>query len=328
MVNGAPGSAWASIRLIADNEGEERMLRGTPSSDDDTPLRADHLFDLASLTKIYITVAALRLVEDGRIDLDAPVAEVLPVGSGAGAEQITLRHLLTHTSGLPAEGSLWRQGMNSEALREALLRSELRAEPGRDHSYSDVGFVATGELLERVSGQTLDVLVGAVAATLGANTLTWKPDPTNSVATETQPHRGPVRGEVHDEAAHALVRPSGHAGLFGTADDVAALARMIRDGGMGTSDRVLSEESVRLMSTPVARAETGYGQAVGFRVRDTTWMGDIDAVGHTGFTGTCFAVCAASGGFGVLLLNRVHPTRNDADVSAIRRDFLRPIAPA
>jgi CubicO group peptidase (beta-lactamase class C family) len=82
------------------------------------------------------------------------------------------------------------------------------------------------------------------------------------------------------------------------------------------------------MSTPVARADSGYGQAVGLRVRDTAWMGDVDAVGHTGFTGTCFAVCTVSGGYGVLLINRVHPTRIDRDISAIRREFLRPVAPS
>jgi CubicO group peptidase (beta-lactamase class C family) len=133
---------------------------------------------------------------------------------------------------------------------------------------------------------------------------------------------------VHDELAHALGRPAGHAGLFGSVDDVAALARMIRDRGAGVDGRVLSEDSVRSMSTPVARADAGYGQAVGLRVRDTAWMGDVDAVGHTGFTGTCFAVCPESGGFGVLLVNRVHPTRSGADINSIRRGFLRSIAPS
>ncbi|PRB18480.1 serine hydrolase [Microbacterium sp. MYb62] len=323
MVNGAPGSAWASLRSSDRGADEELTLLGTPAHDDPTPLRADHLFDLASLTKIFTTVAALRLVDAGEIDLDAPVADVLTVGTGADAGRITLRHLLTHTSGLPAEGGAWREGLAGDELRTTVLRSELRAEPGTAHLYSDVGFIAVGELLERVSGRPLAALVAEAAAPLGADALTWSPSAAHAVATEVQPHRGPVRGEVHDELAHALVRPAGHAGLFGTVHDVAALARMIRDEGTGAQGRVLSADSVRLLVTPVVAADAGYGQAIGLRVRDSAWMGDPVAVGHTGFTGTAFAVDLDSGGWGVLLLNRVHPSRDGTDVSAVRREFFR-----
>lgn len=326
MVNGAPGSAWSSLRGGVGGQAEERMLRGTPALDDDTPLRADHLFDLASLTKVFTTVAALRLVDAGRVDLDAPVAQTVEVGRGPGAAAITLRHLLTHTAGLPAECPLWRTGLVGEALWAGVLQSELVGPPGSAHSYSDVGFIAVGELLENITGDPLEALIGAVADSLGARTLTWRPDAMLAVASETQPGRGPIRGEVHDELAAALGRPAGHAGLFGTVDDVAALARMIRDDGMGCSARVLSEESVRAMATPAVRADAGYGQTLGLRVRDTDWMGEVEAVGHTGFTGTCFAVHRDSGGFGVLLVNRVHPSRIGADISEIRRDFLAPLA--
>lgn len=323
MVNGAPGSAWASL-LGGPGMPDEVALLGTPASDDDTALTPEHVFDLASLTKVFTTVAAMRLVDDGRLDLDAPVADTLRVGRGAGAERITLRHLLTHSAGLPAEGIGWREGITGEALRERVLASVLRAAPGDQHLYSDVGFIAVGTLLERVSGSPLDGLVAETAALLGAGTLTYRPDARLAVATETQPHRGPVRGEVHDELAHALGRPAGHAGLFGTVQDVAALARMIRDDGVGVHGRVLSEESVREMRTAQVSA-AGYGQALGLRVRDVSWMGEIDAVGHTGFTGTCVAICPGTGRVGVLLINRVHPSREDVEISAIRRKFLDPI---
>ncbi|MDF2507735.1 MAG: hypothetical protein K0Q52_1594 [Microbacterium sp.] len=163
------------------------------------------------------------------------------------------------------------------------------------------------------------------AAAMGAATLTWDPSTTRAVATEVQPHRGLVRGEVHDELAHALARPAGHAGLFGTVHDVAALARTIRDGGQGAQGPVLSAESVRLMVTPVVTAAAGFGQGVGLRVRDSAWMGEGSAVGHSGFTGTAFAVDLDSGGWGVLLTNRVHPSREGADVTPARRDFFRTI---
>lgn len=323
MVNGAPGSAWASLVSIPGTDAEDVVLHGTPTHDDPEPLTADHLFDLASLTKVFTTVAALRLVDDGMLELDAPVAEALRVGTGAGRERITLRHLLTHTSGLVAEGGAWRNGLTGEELRAAVLRSELRAVPGDAHLYSDVGFIAIGELLERVSGRSLADLVAAAAAPMGARTLTWSPSPMSAVATEVQPHRGLVRGEVHDELAHALDRPAGHAGLFGTVHDVAALARTIRDEGEGDNCPVLSARSARLLLTPSVTADAGYGQAVGLRVRDDAWMGRADAAGHTGFTGTAFAVERTSGAYAVLLTNRVHPTRADADVNAARREFFR-----
>lgn len=326
MVNGAPGSAWASLRSIRRSDAEELEVFGTPADDDDTPLTHEHLFDLASLTKIFTTVVALRLGDAGVVDPDEPVAAVVEVGRGAGADRITLRQLLSHTSGLPAEGAMWRSGISGEALREAVLRSELRTEPGTGHRYSDVGFIAVGEIVERLSGRPLAAHVAEAAEILGAATLTWTPSVDLSVATEVQPHRGLVRGGVHDELAHALGRPAGHAGLFGTVHDVAALARMVRDDGEGAGGRVLSAASIRLMTTPVVRAEAGYGQALGLRVRDAAWMGETDAVGHTGFTGTCFAVDRVGGGFGVLLTNRVHPSRVDADVTEVRREFLQPLA--
>ncbi|MGW9157543.1 serine hydrolase domain-containing protein [Microbacterium sp. NPDC055665] len=324
-MNGAPGSAWASLRSTHGGEAEELTLLGTTAEDDPEPLGAEHLFDLASLTKIFTTVAALRLADAGILDLDEPVASVLPVGTGTSAALITPRHLLTHTSGLPAEGGAWRSGLVGDELRSTVLRSELRADPGAVHLYSDVGFIAVGELVERVSGDSLPALVADATAAMGAENLTWNPSATRAVATEVQPHRGLVRGEVHDELAHALGRPAGHAGLFGTVHDVAALARTIRDGGQGAHKRVLSADSVRLMVTPVVDAAAGYGQAFGLRVRDGAWMGDALAVGHTGFTGTAFAVELDSKGWGVLLTNRVHPSREGADVNAARRDFFRSI---
>ncbi|QEA27918.1 beta-lactamase family protein [Microbacterium sp. CBA3102] len=324
MVNGAPGSAWAALRSMAGVDTLE--LLGTLSADDPTPVSEESLFDLASVTKVFTAVAALRLVDAGLIALDEPCAAVLSIGSGPGSGAITLRQLLLHTSGLPAEGGMWRSGLRGAALQRAVVAADLVSGPGTEHRYSDVGFIAVGTLLERVSGRPLAQLIAEVAALLGADTLTWSPDPRHSVATEIQPHRGLVRAEVHDELASALGRPAGHAGLFGTVHDVAALARMIRDDGGGPRRRVLSAASARMLTVPAVRAD-GFEQALGLRVRQRSWMGDGEAVGHTGFTGTAFAVNPHTGDFGVLLLNRVHPTREDADVTGVRREFFAFLSP-
>lgn len=320
-MNGAPGSAWASAVLGDDGDRHVRFL-GTPAHDDPTPLRADHLFDLASLTKAFTATAALVLFDRGVVDLDAPVRSLVEVGRGDGATAITLRHLMTHTSGLPAVCDAWRGGLRGEALVDAALTSPLRARPGTAHEYSDVGFIAAGRVLEAAAGRSLDAILREhVADPLGAVSLTYRPARSSSVATETQPHRGAIRGEVHDELAHALGTPTGHAGLFGTLDDVVALASMVSAEGEGPAGTVLTPASVGLLTRGSATA-SGYAQAIGLRVHDVTWMGRADAVGHTGFTGTCFAVAPRTGRVAVLLTNRVHPTRVDTDITAVRRRFI------
>lgn len=326
MVNGAPGSAWASV--IGGDREQERQLLGTPAEHDDSPLTEAHLFDLASLTKLFTAVSALSLVDDGIIDLDAPVSEHLEIRSGSGAGEATLRQLLTHTAGLPADHPGWRTERRDEALMRDVLATELVAPPGQRHLYSDVGFILVGRLIECAAGRSLENLIEErVSGPLGAGTLTFRPDPRSAVATETQPHRGPVRGEVHDELAHALGMPVGHAGLFGTVDDVAAFATMILDEGAGALGKVLSQRSARLMTEASVLAE-GYVQAAGLRAREHSWMGRVDALGHTGFTGTCVALSPAARRFGVLLTNRVHPSRDDADIAGIRRAFVGRICAA
>ena len=142
MVNGAPGSAWASV--IGGDREQERQLLGTPAEHDDSPLTEAHLFDLASLTKLFTAVSALSLVDDGIIDLDAPVSEHLEIRSGSGAGEATLRQLLTHTAGLPADHPGWRTERRDEALMRDVLATELVAPPGQRHLYSDVGFILVG----------------------------------------------------------------------------------------------------------------------------------------------------------------------------------------
>jgi CubicO group peptidase (beta-lactamase class C family) len=270
---------------------------------------------------------------------------VLPVGEGPGAAAVTLRHLLTHTGGFPPS-SLWWQDDAGDRLLDRVLAHPLEASPGRRHTYSCLGYIAAGRVLEVATGTPLDRLVAdRVLTPLGASSARFGPvDPATAVATETQPHRGDVRGHVHDELAHALGRPVGNAGLFGTADDVLALGEMLLRDGRGRAGRVLAPATTRLLLDPAippgpgpgqghgprsAQASAlGYGQAIGFRVGDPVFMGSVRGVGHTGFTGTSLVVDPARRTATVLLTNRVHPTRVGTDVNTLRRGLAEAVAGA
>ncbi|WP_336630454.1 MULTISPECIES: serine hydrolase domain-containing protein [unclassified Microbacterium] len=312
MVNGAEGSAWSSLRARGDDL--EEHVAGTPAGDDPTPLTREHLFDLASVSKIVTALAALTLVDEGRISLDEPVRSRVPVGRGPHAATITLRHLLTHTSGLPDTVTDWREGVVGEALLERCLDAPLTARPGAVHRYSCVGYIALGRLIEEVAGQSLDEAVAVrVAGPAGASTLRYGPVAADSaVATEYRPAGRLVRGSVHDELAAAVGMPVGNAGLFGTARDVFRIADVLRSGGRGPGTRVLTAETVRRAISPGVEA-AGYRQGLGLRVGERSWMSSAHAVGHTGFTGTAFEVDPASDTIAVLLTNRVHPRRTSAE---------------
>ncbi|NMR18665.1 serine hydrolase [Cellulomonas fimi] len=337
-----PGTA-VSVAVSVRGAGVVRVRRGTPAGDDGEPLGAGTLFDLASLTKVFVAVAALSIAQDGLVGLDDPVSELLPVGSGAGAGRITLRHLLTHTAGLPPSSTLWREESEPERLLERALATPLDAAPG-GHEYSCLGYVAAGRVLEIATGTPLDVLVERrVLDPLGAMTARFGPVAAReAVATEAQPGRGVVRGEVHDELAHGLARPVGNAGLFGTADDVLALGELLRGGGDRGAARVLHPDWMPLLREPavvdggavVGRGavvgggddRSRYGQAVGLRVADRDFMGGVDGVGHTGFTGTSLVVDPQRRTVTVLLMNAVHPSREGVDLRPLRRRLADAVA--
>ncbi|MCB7137124.1 serine hydrolase domain-containing protein [Cellulosimicrobium marinum] len=274
-------------------------------------------FDLASLTKAFVAVTALTVVDEGLLDLDAPVREHLDVAAVRG--DVTARHLLTHTAGLRAVSDAWRTATTPSSVLDDVLGTAPVEAPGTVHRYSCLGFVVAGLLLEEVTGTPLDRLVaGRVAGPLGT-AVRWAPLPSDD-AVPTEP--GTPTGRVHDELAAALARPVGNAGLFGTVDDVARLALLVAREGAVEGRQVLSRDRWRELvePDPVARAAgAGYGQAVGLRRGDPRSCVHDDQVGHTGFTGTSFVVDLRSGGCGVLLTDRVHGGRDGTDVDDRRR---------
>ncbi|NLU70164.1 serine hydrolase domain-containing protein [Streptomyces sp. HNM0574] len=268
------------------------------------PAAPGTLFDLASLTKLFTAVAVLQQTERGTLRLDDPAARHVPEFGAAGKERLTLRQLLTHTSGLPPELPL-------HAHPEDPLAPLWAAEPGPPvERYSDLGPIALQQVLERATGTGLDTLVReGITAPLGMDDTRYGPVPAErAAATEDQRRpwakadRGLLRGTVHDENAWALGGVAGHAGLFSTAFDLTLLCRALLDDGAG----ILTPASVRQLLDP---------PGTGFTTGRPWFMGELGATaaGHTGFTGTSLVLDPATGAFLVLLANTVHPVRRPPD---------------
>lgn len=304
---------------IVTPDGRSSAFVGTHEYGDSRTVGADSLFDLASVSKTFTAAALLRLVHSGRVGLDDPVADALPFAD----ESITVRMLLTHTSGLPAESFLWREapGLAPEERIRTVLASPLVAPPDTSHLYSCLGYIAAGEYAARITNTSLaDVIDELVCRPLGLASVGFGPvDRELAVATEDEPWagRGLVRGEVHDETNWYLGGKVGNAGLFGAADDVLTFAASFLD------DRLLGPELWRLAMTDQLEPRHGalYGQGLGPRIGDHELFGDIAAVGHAGFTGTMWLAVPESGIAAVLLTNRVHPNRDRVDIGSFRRRF-------
>lgn len=298
------------------------------------PMSADTVFDIASLTKVVATATSVMiLVEEGKLRLNDRVAAYIPGFERYGKGGITIRHLLTHVSGLRPDLDMALEFSGSdEAIARAL--EEIPANPpGERFVYSDIGFFLLGEIVRKVSGSTLDVfartrifeplgmkdtmflppasLVPRIAPTERCTPLGW---PCNT------PGAKPLRGVVHDPTARRMGGVAGHAGLFSTAADLALFCRMILNGGQVGSARILSPLTVAKMTGAV---DAGAGlRGLGWDI-DTPYSSNrgelfpIGSIGHTGFTGTSLWIDPVTRTWVVFLSNRVHPD-GSGDVTPLR----------
>jgi len=272
------------------------------------------IYDLASLTKVVgTTTAAMLLYDAGRLDLEAPVSTYLPAFSGGWKDSVTVRHLLTHRSGLPAGRDLWRIARTPDEARAAVLATNLECRPGQCYIYSDLGADILGFVIEAIAGETLDVFLhDKVFEPLGMNDTFYRPADslTYRIApTEIAPPRGyPLQGQVHDENAYTLGGVAGHAGLFSTAADLSIFAQMMLNGGEYNGVRVLSDTVVSLFTRRTAGT-----RALGWDTAEGTGGAgkflDSHAYGHTGYTGTSIWIDPERQMFVLLLTNRVHAAR-------------------
>ncbi len=280
------------------------------------------IYDLASLTKVVGTTTAIMLLYDeGRIELDKPVREYLPEFSGGDKDSVTIRELLEHRSGLPADRDIWKMAHNPIAARAAVLDVPLVCRPGDCYVYSDLGAIVLGIVVERVTGQGLDVyLHERVFAPLGMTHTFFRPADSlrKKIAPTAITPDGEymVRGVVHDENAAALGGVAGHAGLFSTAGDLAVFSQMLLNGGVYDGVRIVSDSAVRLFTTRAAGS-----RALGWAMADGQWgsgryLSD-GSFGHVGFTGTSIWIDPTREMFVILLTNRVYKPKVRGSFKAI-----------
>ncbi len=322
-----PGAALAIGRggVIAKMEAY-----GHFTYDEARPVTTTSMFDLASLTKVVATTtAAMLLFDEGKLELDAPVADYLPRFRQSGKERVTIRQLLVHTGGLIPFRRYYETGATtSEAVIDLVLAESLEYEPGTEMHYSSIGMIALMFVVERITGQPFDEYAEQrIFEPLGMRDTGFMPSGTpnrDAVPTERDHvFRGRlVQGEVHDETAWIMGGVAGHAGLFSTAEDLARFAHMLVDDGRVNGAPFISPETLRLFTT-VQEPELS-SRALGWDTKSPEGYSSAGAgfgpasFGHTGFTGTSFWVDPDTDLFVILLTNRVFPSRNNGKIREIR----------
>jgi beta-N-acetylhexosaminidase len=308
---------------------------GNLSYEANAAVAPETIYDIASLTKVVVTTTLVEQLAEGdfpsQLTLDAPIERYLPewVADSAQLEwrhRVTVRHLLTHTSGLPPFKEYWRTSKGKQDTLSRIFSEPLEYEPGTKTVYSDLGMILMGEIVERLTGQPLEELAKEyLFRPLGMKNTTYKP------AKNLWPRIAPtefdkalrkrlVQGEVHDENAYAMGGVSGHAGVFSTAPDLAAFCQMLLNGGMYRHQRLVKRATIAQFTAP---------QALAGNTRSLGWVAPTDgsssghffsarSYGHTGFTGTTIWIDPERQIFVVLLTNRVNPTRENQKIMQVR----------
>ena len=306
-------------------------------------MTVDTIFDLASLTKVVATATSIMiLVERGKVRLTDPVSVHIPELKGAGRDRITIEHLLTHVSGYAPDFDLRERWTGYDEAIKRLIREPLRNPPGTRFTYSDIGFIALGEVVARAGGVPLDEFAQKnIFGPLRMNKTQFRPSSrmTTSIA-PTEKRRGQLnylgdsatnigaegevwlRGQVHDPTSYRMNGVAGHAGLFSDANDLAIYCQMILNGGSYGGVHILSPMTVAEMTRPRVIASSGAARGLGWDMNTSFSVnrGDLfplGSFGHTGFTGTSMWLDPASEMFVVFLSNRVHPD-GKGDVGPLR----------
>ena len=297
---------------------------------DKRPVTTETIYDLASLTKVIaLTTECILLVDQGKIDLDAPVQHYLPEFRGPMKDQVTIRHLLTHSAGLAADLPLWDSTRTRAAALAMVDTSPLLSPPGTRFVYSDLSAIVLMQVVERITGRPFDQLLTDdvftpidMTATRFVPPKTWR----NHIAPtelDTYFRHRLLIGEVHDESAARLGGVSGNAGLFSSAPDLAKFATWLLEARAGRPGPLRADSGVVHRFTTKQNVPPGSSRALGWDTpSDNSSAGakmGPNAFGHTGFTGTSIWFDPDKGLFIILLTNRVNPTRTNTKIFQVRR---------
>ncbi len=307
------------------------------------PMNAETIFDLASLTKVVATATSIMiLVERGKVRLSDPLSQYIPEIKGEGRERITIELLLTHRAGYAPDFDLKERWTGYDEAIRRLIKEPLRNPPGARFVYSDINYIALGEVVHRAGGMTLDEFARQnIFAPLGMRDTGFRPGAKlKTRIAPTEKRRGQMnylgdsgasagpegdewlRGEVHDPTSFRMGGVAGHAGLFSTANDLAIFCQMILNRGEYRGVRILGPMTVAEMTRPRLVSDQGWTRGLGWDINTSysTNRGDLfplGSFGHTGFTGTSMWIDPASQMFVVFLSNRVHPD-GKGDVGPLR----------
>lgn len=333
LVKGVEDSAYPGGTFLAARDGINfyETAFGELTYDDNSPaVKMGTIYDLASVTKVIGTAsAAMILYDKGLLKLDKPVASVLPEFGKNGKEKVTFRHLLTHSSGLPGWDKLWEKGDTPDEMLKVIYEMPLEYATGTKTVYSCLGFIVLGKAIEKLADKPLDVLLREeVFGPLNMTRTFYNPpdELINEVApTEYDKERGGiVQGKVHDENAYYLGGVAGNAGLFSTVHDLAIFAQTMLNKGEYQGVRIFKEETVDLFTTRQNIVD-GSTRALGWDTPTNhssagKYFSKI-SYGHTGFTGTSIWIDPDKRLFGILLTNRIYPTRENQKLDTFRADI-------
>ena len=333
LAQGISERAFPGASVAVTHQGKLVALKGLGrfTYDSGSPeVKAETVFDLASVSKVVTTTAmAMILYERGHLDLEAPVAGILPEFASEGDERrrrISMRMLLAHSSGLPAYKRLFEKALTREALLRAALTAPLESDPGACAEYSDVGFIVLGVALERIAGEALDSFCRReVFGPLGMALTTFRPPAAwkskiSPTVDDRDFRKRIVQGEVHDENASVLGGVAGHAGVFAPAADVATFAHVMLGGGAP----ILRPETVALF-TRRERSPAGTSRALGWDTPSSPSQSgkhfSARSFGHLGYTGTSLWIDPERRLSVTLLTNRTWPDCSSEKIKQLRPKF-------
>ena len=297
------------------------------------PMTLDTVFDLASLTKVIATTTAvMQLVEQGKVRMNDPVAKYLPEFAQNGKEDITVRQLMTHYSGLAPDLDLTTPWEGKNTAYQLAFVEPPETTPGSGFVYSDINFIMLGALVERVSGETLDAYATQhifaplkMTRTRFAPPAAWRE---KIAPTQYDENEHMLRGVVHDPSARRMGGVAGHAGLFSTADDLAKFAQALLNGGGGILAPAVVEKMTSPETPPSAPVLRGFGWDIDSPFSSN--RGDllpVGSFGHTGFTGTSIWIDPTTQSYIILLTNAVHP-RGKGNAIGLRSKVATEVAAA